>query len=355
MRMGKPLGTKRHMPRLKNRKYKIGYAILIGFMAIFACFFITYNKSIRKPIKMKSSSTLVEVEKGQGFSNVLKKMDESGIIRNKFMVKVYLAINDKEINLNPGAYEVNNDISLDELIETFEGKNNKALVKLTIPEGYTIEDIAEIIEKNHIASKDDFIDSVQKYSDIPEFIPKKENLRYVLEGYLYPDTYYVSKDTECNEIIKMMLDRFKQVLDEIKSDNNITIDDGEIGEIITKASIIEKEARVDNDRRLISSTIDNRINKDMKLQIDATVIYAINEKVDVVLYRHLKKDSPYNTYMYKGLPVGPICSPGKECIAAALFPDDTDYLYYLLKKDNSSHYFTNNYDDFLSKKKEFGY
>ena len=355
MRFRKSLHSRKRLPRLKNRKYKIGYTFFIIIFAIFLCFYFSYNKSIKRPIKIKGSTVLVEVEKGQGFYDVLEKMDKLGIVRNKLMIKVYLSINDKDIKLSPGMYEVNKDISLDELIETFEGKNNKALVKLTIPEGYTIEEIAETVEKNGIASKEVFLESVKNYSNIPSFIPKKENLRYRLEGYLYPDTYYVNKEADCNEIITMMLERFKAVLNEVKSDNNISIDDDKIGDIITKASVIEKEARVDEDRKLISSVIDNRMNKNMKLQIDATVIYAINEKLDVVLYKHLRKDSPYNTYMYKGLPVGSICNPGKESITAALIPDDTDYLYYILKKDSSSHYFTDSYDDFLSKKKEFGY
>ena len=152
----------------------------------------------------------------------------------------------------------------------------------------------------------------------------------------------------------MMVERFEEILTQIQEESGVNFDNSKINDITTIGSMIEKEAQVDKDRPLISSVIYNRLEKDMKLQIDATVLYAMNEHVDVVLYKHLETDSPYNTYKYKGLPVGPICNPGKESLKAALMPDKTDYLYYILKEDKS-HYFTNEYNDFLNKKKELGY
>ncbi|MDU7886179.1 MAG: endolytic transglycosylase MltG, partial [Clostridium perfringens] len=114
-------------------------------------------------------------------------------------------------------------------------------------------------------------------------------------------------------------------------------------------------ARDDSERAEIASVIYNRLQKGMPLQIDATVLYALGEHKDTVLYKDLKVDSPYNTYKIKGLPVGPICNPGKPSLLAAIKPAKTDYIYYLLNPSNNKHYFTNNYEDFLAKKKEFGY
>ncbi len=340
----------------KNKKKRIIYVIIVIFLAFFASYYITYNRAVKNPLKIRDESILIEVHPGQGFYDILNELDGQNVIRNEFMIKVNLSINNRDIKLNPGIYEIPGDIDLYKLIETLEGKTDKNLIKLTIPEGYTIEDIAEAVEENGIASKEEFIESVKNYKDIPDFIFEQENTRYYLEGYLYPDTYYIDKNiTKCDDIILMMLNRFKEVLNEVKNDNNISVDDKEINDIITKASIIEKEAKNAEDRPLISSVIDNRLKTNMKLQIDATVIYAINKKVDVVLYKHLKENSPYNTYMYKGLPPGPICSPGRDSIKAAFMPENTNYIYYILKKDSSSHYFTDNYDDFLAKKKEFGY
>ena len=133
-----------------------------------------------------------------------------------------------------------------------------------------------------------------------------------------------------------------------------TVDNEDIETVITIASMIEKEARVDEDRAKIASVIYNRLEQDMPLQLCATAIYALGYHVDEVLDIHTQIDSPYNTYYYKGLPVGPISNPGAPSIIAALKPEKTDYLFYILADDNK-HYFTNNYDDFLNKKEELGY
>ena len=152
-----------------------------------------------------------------------------------------------------------------------------------------------------------------------------------------------------------MLDKFQSVMKEVESETGVTVPTDEIDEVVTKASLIEKEARTEKDRPLISSVIDNRIEKNMPLQIDATVIYALGKHVDKVLYKHLEVESPYNTYKNKGLPVGPIANPGKPSLIAALEPAKTDYIYYLLNPKTGEHYFTNSYSEFEKKKVEFGY
>ncbi len=146
-----------------------------------------------------------------------------------------------------------------------------------------------------------------------------------------------------------MINRFEEVFKQITA--NTSINENDVEKIVNVASIIEKEARVDEDRPLIASVIYNRINQNMPLQIDATVIYAHGYYIESVRNRHLAIESKYNTYLYKGLPVGPICNPGIESLKAkTLNPASTDYLFYLLAGENK-HYFTNNYNDFLKKKK----
>ena len=145
-----------------------------------------------------------------------------------------------------------------------------------------------------------------------------------------------------------MINRFEEVFKQITA--NTSINENDVEKMVNVASIIEKEARVDEDRPLIASVIYNRINQNMPLQIDATVIYAHGYYIESVRNRHLAIESKYNTYLYKGLPVGPICNPGIESLKAALNPASTDYLFYLLAGENK-HYFTNNYNDFLKKKR----
>ena len=187
---------------------------------------------------------------------------------------------------------------------------------------------------------------------MPSYVKDNPDKRYNLEGFLFPDTYSFEIGVEPQYIIETMIKRFEEVFKEITASDTIT--EEEVEKVVNVASIIEKEARVDEDRPLIASVIYNRLKQNMPLQIDATVIYAHGYYIESVRNRHLAIESKYNTYLYKGLPVGPICNPGVESLKAALNPASTDYLFYLLASDDE-HYFTNNYDDFLKKKEELGY
>lgn len=333
---------------------KLILLIILFLFVITLTFVIAYSSTIRKPLKSTEDSIIIEVKQGEGFYDILDKLDKENKLTNKLLIKVNLAIDKRKVNLTEGIYEINTNSSLEELIKSLENKDgDKDLVKLTIPEGYSIEDIAKSVEDKGICSKDEFIKDVKDYK-LPSFVKNNNKKRYNLEGYLYPDTYLIEKGSNANDIIKSMLDRFEDVLKQAEDETKVEISDEDVEKIVTIASMIEREARVPGDRPLISSVIYNRLEKDMKLQIDAAVIYALGYHVDVVLNKHLEVDSPYNVYKYKGLPVGPIANPGLDCIKAALLPEKTDYLYYIMK-DDGSHYFTNNYEDFLNKKKELGY
>ncbi|ABR33293.1 MULTISPECIES: endolytic transglycosylase MltG [Clostridium] len=333
---------------------KLILLIILFLFVITLTFVISYSSTIRKPLKSTEDSIIIEVKQGEGFYDILDKLDKENKLTNKLLIKVNLAIDKRKVNLTEGIYEINTNSSLEELIKSLENKDgDKDLVKLTIPEGYSIEDIAKSVEDKGICSKDEFIKDVKDYK-LPSFVKNNNKKRYNLEGYLYPDTYLIEKGSNANDVIKSMLDRFEDVLKQAEDETKVEISDEDVEKIVTIASMIEREARVPGDRPLISSVIYNRLEKDMKLQIDAAVIYALGYHVDVVLNKHLEVDSPYNVYKYKGLPVGPIANPGLDCIKAALLPEKTDYLYYIMK-DDGSHYFTNNYEDFLNKKKELGY
>ncbi|MBN7574815.1 endolytic transglycosylase MltG [Clostridium sp. 2-1] len=333
---------------------KLILLIILFLFVITLTFVISYSSTIRKPLKSAEDSIIIEVKQGEGFYDVLDRLDKENKLTNKLLIKVNLAIDKRKVNLTEGIYEINTNSSLEELIKSLENKDgDKDLVKLTIPEGYSMEDIAKSVEDKGICSKDEFIKDVKDYK-LPSFVKNNNKKRYNLEGYLYPDTYLIEKGSNANEVIKSMLDRFEDVLKQAEDETKVEINDEDVEKIVTIASMIEREARVPGDRPLISSVIYNRLEKDMKLQIDAAVIYALGYHVDVVLNKHLEVDSPYNVYKYKGLPVGPIANPGLDCIKAALLPEKTDYLYYIMK-DDGAHYFTNNYEDFLNKKKELGY
>lgn len=341
------------MKRYKNLK-KLLLAVVLFIFVIIMVFVISYKNAIEKPLNSNESTMLIEVKQGEGFYDILNKLDKEDKLSNKLLIKVKLAIDKKNIKLREGIYEINTSSSLEELISSLENKSGiKSLIKFTIPEGYSIEEIGTVLEEKEICSKEEFIKAVQNY-DLPKYVNNSKKKRYNLEGFLYPDTYFVEEGLGAENIVKIMLNRFEDVLNQVKDETKVDIKDEDVEKIITIASMIEKEAKVQKDRPLISSVIYNRLDKNMKLEIDAAVIYALGYHVDVVLNKHLEINSPYNVYKYEGLPAGPIASPGINCIKAAMVPEKTDYLYYILQKDNS-HYFTNSYDDFLKKKKELGY
>ncbi|WP_297424530.1 endolytic transglycosylase MltG [Clostridium sp.] len=339
----------------KNKSLKKAILLSILFLfAILVIFIISYNQAIEKPLKSNENTVIIEVKQGEGFYELLNELDNEKKLSSKFLLRLKLSIDKRNIELKEGIYEIDTNTTFENLISSLENKaGDKDLVKLTIPEGYSVEDIAKTVEENGICTKDEFLNAVKNY-ELPSYVKSNNKKRYNLEGFLYPDTYLVEKNSDANSIIKLMISRFEEILKQVKDETKVDIKDEDVERVITIASMVEKEARIPKDRPLISSVIYNRLEKDMKLQIDAAVIYALGYHVDVVLNKHLEVESPYNVYKYKGLPVGPIANPGIDSIEAAVAPEKTDYLYYILQKDGS-HYFTNDYNDFLSKKKELGY
>ncbi len=322
------------------------FVIMIIIITIWQCF-----KIVDTPLKINNEE-IVEVAEGDSFYGILDKLSEEGKIKNKFLVKLYLKICGIKPEVLEGTYKLNKSMTLNEFVNLLTD-SNKDKVYITIPEGYTIDDIAEKLEENNICNSKEFIDSVKNY-ELPKYISNNPNKRYNLEGFLFPDTYSFNKNENADFIIKTMLNRFEKVWQEIVEDLNISIPEEEIEKKVNVASIIEKEAVVDSERSFISSVIYNRIAIGMPLQIDATVIYSYGYHIEKMYEKYLEIDSPYNTYMYYGLPIGPISNPGRASLMAALKQKETDYLYYLLESENT-HYFTDNYDDFLRRKEELGY
>jgi UPF0755 protein len=220
---------------------------------------------------------------------------------------------------------------------------------ITIPEGFTIKDIAAYLEENEIMEAAEFITACESYDrNLFSFLSGLPHRPNSLEGYLFPDTYYISAHPSAEEIINKMLTRFDEVFDdELRAraeELGLSIDDA-----VIMASIIEGEVRVAAERPIVSQVIYNRIDRGMKLEMDCTVQYALDKRQERLLYSDLEIDSPYNTYLNPGLPIGPIANPGANCLRAAMFPEEGDFLYYVLQNEETGeHYFTDDYNDFLS-------
>lgn len=325
---------------------------IIIILALFISFLITFTSVINKPLKT-DSDIVIKVNEGDSFYSIINSLSEEGKIKGVPFIKLYVKVLGKNIDVKQGEYVLQKEVSVDKLIEALTTESSLNIVKFTVPEGYTIEDIAEKLENEGVCSKNDFLLAIKKY-ELPKFVKVDSRKRYNLEGYLFPDTYLLNVGDTPKEIVTKMVSRFEEMLKKAKEETNTTVKDEDIETVVTIASMIEKEARVDSERPLISSVIVNRLNDGMMLQIDAAVIYALGEHVETVLDKHLEIDSPYNTYRNYGLPIGPISNPGLESIKAALKPEKTDYLFYVLQ-DDKTHYFTNSDVDFMNKLKELGY
>lgn len=211
-------------------------------------------------------------------------------------------------------------------------KQQERTVRVTIPEGYTVELAAQRLEDKNVCKAEEFLKAANDLSGYSyewlDSIPKKAKITYKLQGFLFPDTYEVYKNTDAEKIVSMMLKNFDSKWKQISKDSKSKLT---VYELVTLASVVEREAKVDTEYAKISGVIYNRLDKKMRLQVDATVLYPLtggkyNKKR--TLYKDLEVDSPYNTYKYQGLPEGPICNPGINALKAAVDPQKHSYLYY---------------------------
>lgn len=291
----------------------------------------------------------VTIDEGSGVRDIASVLKANGVIDNDMQFVYLCKKNDKGASFQPGTYLFTNYMDFNELCSVLEsGRVDDEQVKITIKEGAWLKEIAAQLEESGLCTADEFIAACNERDydyDFVKGIPDRDNL---LEGYLFPDTYYFSTDMTAHDIADKMLSRFDEVFDmSLKGGaqmHNITTD-----QAVIMASLVESEAKYPDDRSKIASVIYNRIAAGMKLQMDASVLYALGEKKDRVLYADLEIEEGHNTYYVDGLPVGPIGNPGKACLEAAVSPAETDYIYYVVDNtETGEHYFTNNYNDFLN-------
>ena len=264
------------------------------------------------------------IERGQGIEDISLQLEEKGLIKDDKFFKVYVFLKGGLFRLQAGEYSFSQSISIADIANKIrEGK--VVHDKLTIPEGWNLRDIAWHLENRGMFQAEELFElagfpliDYSKNTELPQ--PKRyggHNLS--LEGYLFPDTYYLDKGMNLEEIIDIMLANFEKKLS--------FVEESKIFDTITMASLIEKEVKSMEDKKIVSGILWKRLKINMPLQVDATVVYITQKQK--VSYSDTKIDSLYNTYKYKGLPLGPICNPGLGSITAALNPQETDYWYYL--------------------------
>lgn len=330
--------------------FKVFLSCLVAIALISGGVFYYRSEVIKHPLKPNEKKVQFTVNNGENLSDVINTLNDKKIIKSKYFITQYINRNRINQSIKPGVYSFSENIPLEKLIRYLnKGIKDDETVKVVIPEGYDVEHIAAALDKKGIISKADFIKSCREYK-LPDFIKSDSRRKYALEGYLFPDTYEFLKGTDGKEIIDVMLKTFSKAIDNIQRETGKNMSSEELDKIITMASIVEKEVDRKDERGKAASVFYNRLSKDMKLQSCATVLYALGIHKDKLYYNDLKVNSPYNTYIVKGLPVGPISCPGVECIKAAIKPEKTSYLFFVSKNDGT-HFFTDNEKKFLEVKK----
>jgi UPF0755 protein len=274
----------------------------------------------------------IVISKGMNFKEITATLKKEGIIKWGYAFDIFGRTYGITKKVRSGYYSLSSSMSMIGILRTFK-KGMIIEYSLTIPEGMAIEDIAEIIDKVGLAKKEGFASITNDRGFVKSLGFEAKSL----EGYLFPDTYLIPQGMTSKEIAERMINRFREVItpDIEKRAKEIGFT---ISQVITLASIIEREAQVDSERPLVSAVYHNRLKKRMPLQADPTAIYGIKRINEKITKKDLKNKSPYNTYRIAGLPPGPIANPGFKSIKAALYPADVNYLFFVSKNDGTHHF-----------------
>lgn len=323
--------------------------VLILIIAVLGFAGYAYIKTALEPVDPKSEEEVeVEVPIGSTTSSIAALLEENDIIKNGLIFRFYIKFKN-ESDFQAGNYTFSPSMTINEIIESL--KSGKIVLesthRITIPEGLTVEQIADIYAKHFDFTREEFIDKANDEAYVKQLIKKypnllsdeilQEGIRTPLEGYLYGITYdFYEEDPSIETIIEMMLEQTNSIitpyLDQI-ADLDFTIH-----ETLTFASVVEQESGSLEQRDKISSVFYNRLEEGMKLQTDPTVLYALGEHKDRVLYKDLKVESPYNTYVIDGLPIGPISNFAENSLEAVINPANNNYLYFLHDKKGNIYY-----------------
>lgn len=331
---------------------------LLGGRAVYK-----YISESLQPVDPESEKIIeIEIPIGSGLTSISKMLEDKGIIKDAKVFKYYAKFNN-ESQFQAGSYGLTQAMTLDELIESLKtGRVYRTPVfTMTVPEGLTLDQIAKVVEKRTGIKEKEFLDYVNSEQTIEELMNKypniltdeilEEDVKFPLEGYLFPATYpFFEEKPSLETVVTTMLDA---------TSSNMTPyfayleDNGKsVHWLLTFASLLEREATAKTDRETIASVFYNRLKIDMALQTDPTVLYALGEHKDRVLFSDLEIQDPYNTYVNTGLPPGPIANAGRSSIEAVIDPSTTDYLYFLADFEGNNH-FAKTYDEHLSNRDKY--
>jgi UPF0755 protein len=307
-----------------------------------------------QPVEASDQEVRVKIPSGASSIQIAHLLKEQGLIKNPAIFTYYLKWKKQGSHFQAGEYALKPGTSFDQMIGQFnDGQTVKEDVfRVTIPEGYTARQIAEKLSAETPLKADVFLQDIEKpeqfHAASISSLPDNPAITYRLEGYLFPETYEFKKGSTEQDFINRSLQELDKKMATLPADwqDKLKEKNMNLHQILTIASLIEREVVVEEERTLVAGVIYNRLNKKMPLQIDATVQYLFDKPKERLFEKDLQIDSPYNTYKNSGLPPGPIASPSLASIKAALYPADTKYLFYVTRKDGTQgHLFAETFEE----------
>ncbi|KRN03880.1 endolytic transglycosylase MltG [Holzapfeliella floricola] len=336
--------------------------ILIAVVGIST--FVYVNQSLQPYNVSDQSKKTVNIPEGATNRDAAIILEKSGLIKNSTIFTYWAKFNHYD-GFKAGDYSLSPSMTLSDIVNSLQNGLNKATEgQIVIKEGDDIDDIATSFDKNGKFKKQDFLDLVnnkdfikklaEKYPNLLNGLIDRNNLRYLLEGYLYPASYDIFSYSKLEDIVTTMVDKTNQEMtpfyDQIKSQNKTVHD------VLTLASLVEKEGVSDNDRAKIAGVFDNRLDQGMTLGTDISVLYALNQHKTMLSIDDTKVDSPYNLYQNKGIGPGPFAMPSESSIKAVLNPADRDqsYLYFVADLKTGKVYYSKTYDEHIATNTSLG-
>jgi UPF0755 protein len=316
---------------MKRLGFIISLAVLVALGAA-AAFLMDLWAFADAPARESAETKILSVAPGESFSTISDRLAEEGLILLPVKFRRYAMLRGFDKRVKAGEYELSAAMSPRRILNALV-QGRVRLRRLTIPEGFDLVQIAAEVEAAGLGAAGDFLAAARD----PALVKKMGLEGETFEGYLFPDTYFFPKSESPEQMIAAMVERFRSVMTEDWRRRAEQIGFS-VHQVVTLASIIEKETGAAAERPVIASVFHNRLKKNMRLETDPTVIYGLKDFDGNLTRKHLRTPTPYNTYKTRGLPPGPIASPGRASLKAALYPAETDYLYFVSKKDGTHHF-----------------
>lgn len=315
----------------------------VGILAVVLFAAAALLAGVLRPVDPTGAPRVVIIPPGTSAAEIGHRLEAAGLVRRASAVVLVARVLGLTRALQEGEYLLSPASGVVEIVTTIS-RGDVLLHAVTIPEGFTAEEIAQTLAARGLGDRGQLLELVRAGASHYDYEFLRAARIASLEGYLFPDTYRLPRHWREREIVRQFLDRFAEVVVPRWQARGAG---RTLHEIVTMASLVEREAQVAAERPLIAGVLYNRLRRGLRLEVDATVLYALGRHKNVVTFDDLTVDSPYNTYRYPGLPPGPIANPGLPAIEAALNPASTDYLYYVAKPDGS-HAFSRTFEEHLA-------